>query len=265
MVDASRRLVTLTRAGFATRGLLYIVIAIFVMTTGRAEDPAGALEYLGQGGGRIFLLLMAAGLFGYGLWRLTDAIFNIEGHDKDRSGLGARLGAGASGLIHLLLAWQAVKFAQGASAASGSSPQENAQSMLTMPGGGVMLIIVGILLLVVGAFQIMKAVKGSYLEHLEPKIAKEAWVKWSGRFGYAARSVIFMITGFFFVSAGLSEQASEAGGMAEALRWLTNPWDLIVAVGILAFGLFSLIEARYRIIHPVPVESVGSRIKSKLN
>lgn len=264
MADASTRLVTLTRAGFATRGLLYIVIAVFVITTGRAEDPAGALEYLGQGVGRIFLLLMAAGLFGYGLWRLTDALFNIECHDKDRSGFATRLGAGASGLIHVLLAWQAVKFAQGASATSNSSPQENAQSMLTMPGGGIMLVVVGLILLVVGAFQIMKAVKGSFLEHLEPQIANKAWAKWSGRLGYAARSVIFMITGFFFVTAGLSEQANEAGGMAEALRWLTNPWDLIVAAGLFAFGLFSLIEARYRVIHRVPVKNWSAQLKSKL-
>lgn len=253
MVDASARLVTLTKAGFATRGVLYLVIAIFVITTGRTEDPAGALHYLGQGGGRIFLLLMAAGLFGYGLWRLTDAIFNIEGHDDDRSGIGARLGAGASGIIHLLLAWQAIKFSQGASAGSNSSPQENAQSVLTMPGGGVMLIIVGLLLFAVGAYQIVKAIKADFLKHLEPKVANEPWVKWSGRFGYAARGVIFLITSFFFVSAGLSKQASEAGGMADALRWLTSPWDVIVAAGLLAFGIFSLIEARYRIIHRVPV------------
>jgi hypothetical protein len=253
MADASARLVTLTRAGFATRGVLYLVIAIFVLTTGRAEDPAGALQYLGEGGGRIFLLLMAAGLVGYGLWRLSDGLFNIEGHSKDRSGVASRLGAAVSGIIHLLLAWQAIKFSRGADAASDSAPQENAQSMLTMPGGGVMLIVVGLVLLAVGAFQISKAIKASYLEHLEPKIAKEPWVKWSGRFGYAARGVIFIITSFFFVSAGLSEQASEAGGMAEALRWLTSPWDMIVAAGLLAFGFFSLIEARYRIIQRVPL------------
>ena len=64
MHDASARLLMLTRVGFATRGLLYIVIAIFVMTTGRTEDPSGALKYLGEGGGRILLLLMAAGLLG---------------------------------------------------------------------------------------------------------------------------------------------------------------------------------------------------------
>lgn len=265
MVDASARFVTLTRAGFATRGLLYIVIAIFVITTGRAEDPAGALQYLGQGGGRVVLLLMAAGLVGYGLWRLTDAIMNIEGHDDDHSGVGKRLGAGASGAIHLLLAWQAIKLSRGASESSGSSPEENAQSVLAIPGGATMLTTAGLVLLAVGAFQMVKAAKGSYLKHLEPKIANQPWAKWSGRLGYAARGVVFIITGFFFVSAGLSEQASEAGGMAEALRWLTSPWDIIVAAGLLAFGLFSLIEARYRIIHQVPVDNLGSRIKSKLS
>lgn len=265
MLEASAKLETLTRAGFATRGLLYIVIAVFVMTTGRAEDPSGALQYLGEGGGRILLLLMAAGLFAYGLWRLSDSIFNIEGHDQDRSGVGARLGAGASGLIHLLLAWQAIKFSNGAGAESGSSPQENAQSMLTMPGGALMLLIIGLILLAVGAYQIVKAFKGSYLKHLEPHIANQPWASWSGRFGYAARGVIFLITGYFFVTAGLSEEASEAGGMAEALRWLTNPWDIIVAAGLLAFGLFSLIEARYRKLHRVPVENMGAQIKSKMH
>jgi hypothetical protein len=265
MVQASARLVTLTRAGFATRGLLYIVIAIFVLTTGRAEDPAGALQYVGQGGGRIVLLLMAAGLVGYGLWRLTDAIMNIEGHDDDHSGLGKRLGAGASGVIHLLLAWQAIKLSRGSGAESGSSSQENAQSVLAVPGGATMLVVVGLVLLVVGGIQLVKAVKGSYLKNLEPQIASQPWAKWSGRLGYAARSIVFIITGFFVISAGLSEQASEAGGMAEALRWLTSPWDSIVAAGLLAFGLFSLIEARYRIIHQVPVENLGARIKSKLS
>lgn len=253
MVDASARLVTLARMGFATRGLLYIIIAIFVITMGREEDPAGALQYVGQGSGGVILYLMAAGLVGYGIWRLADAVMNVEGHADDRSGLGARLGAGTSGVIHLLLAWQAIKLAQGSGGQSSSSSQENAQSVLTMPGGALMLVIIGVVLIGVGVFQIIKAIKGGYLKHLEPAAAAAPWAKWSGLLGYTARGIVFVITGFFFVSAGLSEQASEAGGMAEALRWLTSPWDVIVATGLLAFGLFSLIEARYRIIQRVPV------------
>ena len=119
-------------------------------------------------------------------------------------------------------------------------------------------------MIAVGIFQTVKAVKGSYLDNLQPDAAKREWVKWSGRLGYLARSVIFMIAGFFFMSAGMAEQASEAGGMAEALKWLTSPWDMIVAAGLFAFGLFSLIEARYRIIHDVPVQNIGSRVKAKL-
>lgn len=74
----------------------------------------------------------------------------------------------------------------------------------------------------------------------------------------------FLITGGFLASAGLDKQASEAGDMAAALSWLNNPWDLIVAAGLFAFGLFSLIEARYRILHDVPVAGIGQKVKSKL-
>lgn len=264
MTDAANRLTTLTRMGFAARGIIYLVIAVFVMTNGRAEDPAGALSYLGEGDGKAFLLLITLGLLGYGLWRLCDAAFNIERHGNDRSGIAERLGAAGSGIIHLLLVWQAIKLLRGAAESEGMTAQESARSVLILPGGHLVLIAIGLLLIAVGMFQAVKAVKASYLDDLHPDAAKRPWVKWSGRLGYLARSVIFIIAGFFFVSAGMAEQASEAGGMAEALKWLTSPWDIIVAAGLLAFGLFSLIEARYRIIHDMPVESIGSRVKAKL-
>lgn len=263
MANAAR-LTMLTRLGFAARGLIYIVIAMLILTSGRAEDPAGALRYLGQGGGRILLLLMTLGLVAYGLWRLSDAAFNIERHGTDSSGVAERLGAAGSGLVHLFLAWQAVRLMRGAGAANEAGAQDSARSVLQLPGGEMLLIVGGLILLAVGAFQLMKAVKASYLETLEPQIARQPWAQWTGRLGYAARGLIFLIAGFFIVRAGLDEQASEAGGMAEALSWLTSPWDVIVAVGLLAFGLFSLVEARFRVLHDVPVDSIGQRVGSKL-
>ena len=53
-MTASTRLTLLTRIGFATRGLLYIVIALLVIRTGRSEDTSGALRYLGQGAVNLF-------------------------------------------------------------------------------------------------------------------------------------------------------------------------------------------------------------------
>lgn len=254
-MDASAQLTTLTRIGFATRGLLYIVIAMLVIRTGRAEDTSGALEYLGRGGGQLLLGIMAAGLLAYGLWRLADTIYNIERHASDSKGAIERAGAAASGLIHLLLAWQAVRLLQGV-ASTGDSTRQGTQTALDMPGGGTLVMLAGLVLLGVGVLQLLKAVKGSFLRHLDARAARHPVVQWSGRAGYAARGFVFMITSYFLLRAGFADEAGAAGGTSQALSWLANPWDALVAIGLLGFGLFSLVEARFRRLHDVPVDEV---------
>lgn len=249
------RLTMLTRLGFAARGLLYLVIATLVIRTGRAEDPSGALAYLAEGGGRVLLTLMAVGLLAYGLWRLADAALNIEGHEGGGKGLRERIGAGASGVVHLALAWQAVRLLHGAGEGGQSGGGAGA-----LPGGEVGLILAGLVLLAVGAFQLVKAAKCSFCRHLDASVAQQSWVKWTGRLGYSARGAVFMISGYFLLRAGLGAGARNAGGMEQALAWLDNPWDLIVALGLFAFGLFSLVEARFRRIHEVPVGEMARGI-----
>lgn len=263
-MDASAKLTMLTRIGFAARGLLYLTIAVLLIGTGRAESPSGALRYLGEGAGRWLLVVVAAGLVAYGLWRLADAVFDIERHGANPKDQAKRLGAGASGVVHLFLAWQAIRLIRGTGSSGGSGPAEQgAQTALTLPGGALMLVLAGAVLLGVGAYQLFKAVKGDFLRHLEPRIAHQPWAEWSGKLGYAARGIVFLISGGFLLGAGLQEQASQAGGMAQALSWLRSPWDLLVAVGLFGFGLFSLIEARYRMLHDVPVDGAVRRAASK--
>lgn len=262
MVDTTARLTTLTRLGFAARGMLYSIVAVLVLTAGRTEDLAGALRYLGQGGGRILLIIMTLGLVGYGIWRLSDAAFNIGRHGNDGSGIRERLASALSGSAHLFLAWQAVRLIRGASAASGNTADDYASSALSAPGGATALVVCGVLTIAVGALQLVKAAKCSFLDNLDPRAAHQAWAKWTGRFGYAARGVVFGIIGLFLARAGWASEASEAGGMAEALAWLEDPWDMIVAAGLLAFGLFSFIEARYRVLNDGRSGSIGERIRS---
>jgi hypothetical protein len=146
--DPSRTLTLLTRLGFAARGLLYIVIGFLVLRTGRTEDPAGALSVVAEGGGRTLLYLIIAGFLAYGLWRLSDAAFNIERHEPGKKGLAERAGAAASGIVHLILAWQAVRIVQSAGAGSGGGgTQEGAQTALQLPGGQLMLVVAGLVLL----------------------------------------------------------------------------------------------------------------------
>lgn len=249
---------TFTRIGFAARGLLYMTIGWLIFRTGRSEDLEGALEYVADGGGELLMMVVTAGFIAYGIWRLADALFNVENHPADGKGKRERLGAAGSGIVYLLLAWQAVGLIRGSgSSGGGDATQENARTALSLPGGEIMLVVAGIVLVLVGGYQLIKAAKASFLKHLKPGIAAQPWAKWTGQFGYAARGLIFIITGGFLFTAGMEEEAGEAGGIESALAWLDSPWDMLTAFGLFAFGLYSLVEARYRILHHVPVAELA--------
>ena len=252
------KLVWLTRLGFAARGLLYLVIAYLVIGTGRATDLTGALEYLREE--RALLIVILIGFLAYGFWRVTDALFDSEGHGDGKKGALGRVGAGASGSSYRCLAWQAWKLLKGDGGSSGNGAQEQAGTVMNLPGGTLLIEIGGVILFLAGLWQIKRAISGDFCKHLSPDIAHQPWVKWMGRGGYGARGVIFIVTAFFLISAGLNSDPSEAGGMQDALRWLSSPVNLIVAAGLALFGLFSLVEARFRQIHGPPVDRMAASL-----
>ena len=258
-LEPSRSLELLTRLGFAARGLLYIVIGVLVMRAGRAEDPAGVLEYLAAGTGRWLLFAMAAGFIGYGLWRVADAALGIESRGHDKEAL-KRFAAAISGGIHLYLAKQALEIALGDSQLSENGAREQAQELLQIPGGQLMLGAIALLLLGTGAYQLVIAQKCSFLAKLDGRV-HDSWVKWLGRAGYTARGAVFLIAGFFAGRAALENRASGVGGMEQALEWLSSPTDMIIAAGLLLFGVYGLVEARYRRIHTPHMHDLPDEVR----
>ena len=256
-MSQERGLVWLTRLGFAARGLLYLIIAWLAIGTGRTEDLTGALEYLR--GERALLMIILAGFLAYGFWRVTDALFDSEGHGEGKTGALGRVGAGASGIIYLFLAWQAWRLLKGDGGSEGGT-QEQAGTVMNLPGGTLLIVIGGVILFLAGLWQMKRAISGDFCKHLRPDIQHQGWVKWMGRGGYGSRGVIFLVTAVFLISAGLSGDPSEAGGMQDALRWMASPVNLIVAAGLALFGAFSLVEARFREINPPPVDRVASSL-----
>jgi hypothetical protein len=241
---------------------LYIVIALLVITTGRAEDQSGALDYLGSGFGKGLLILMTAGFIAYGIWRLSDAALNIEGHEDGPKGLGGRAAAAGSGIVYLFFAWRAIRLIEGASGGSGGGTDA---AVAQMHGDGTMLTIAGLILLAVGGYQLLKAAIAGFCKNLDTSVANQPWVKITGQIGYGARAIVFLISSYFLLRAGLAHDGgAPKPGMDHALSWLSNPWDVIVAAGLLMFGFFSFIEARFRRIHPVPVTGMTQQIRSKV-
>ena len=258
-----RQLEFLTRLGFAARGLMYMLVGFLAAWWGRAEDPSGALRYLHDETGKPVLLVMVVGFGAYSLWRLLGAWLDSEGHGSDRKGILIRLGGAGSGLIYLGFAYTAARLALGAGGGGGSGERARAgaATALSLPGGQALLIAAAAGFLVAGGYQIVKAARGKFLRHLGGAAANAHWAQITGRGGYAARGIVFLLVAWLFAQAALHHSASEAGGMHEALASLSRTMRLAVGTGLLLFGLFSLVEARYRRIGN-PSRKLEARLRS---
>jgi len=76
-------------------------------------------------------------------------------------------------------------------------------------------------------------------------------VEWLGKFGGMARGAVFMTAGIFLVVAAIQAKPQQAKGVDSSLRALAStplgPWLLVlVAIGLIMFGLFSFCQAKWR-------------------
>jgi hypothetical protein len=249
----------LTRLGFAARGMLYILIGFLVIASGRTEDLTGAIEYVGHGLGKVLLIAIAAGLATYSLWRLSDAALGTEHPGTDWKALGKRAVAGGIGVIYAYLSYKALRVIL-AGRAGTMGTAEQADTVLDLPGGDLVLSAVAIGLAIGGANQLWKAVHCKFMRRLREGAGRKEWIKWMGRLGYAARGIIFFVVAWTIYRAATNHKATEAGNLERALDILRGPYLVPIAAGLMLFGLFSLVEARYRTIHKPPTDQMKRRI-----
>lgn len=249
----------LTRLGFAARGMLYILIACLAIGTGRTEDLTGAIEYVGQGLGKVLLIGIGAGLATYSLWRLSDAAFGTEHPGSDWHALGKRAVAGGIGFIYAYLAYKALRVLL-AGRAGTMGTAEQADTVLDLPGGDWVLSAVAIGLAAGGASQLWKAVHCKFMRRLREGAGQKEWIKWMGRLGYAARGIIFFVVAWTVYRAATDHKATQAGNLESALDILRGAFLVPIAAGLMLFGLFSLVEARYRSIHKPPTDHIKRKL-----
>ncbi|WP_308514651.1 DUF1206 domain-containing protein [Sphingomonas flavescens] len=253
----------LARFGFVMRGLLYIVIAWLVIVNGRTEDLTGAMAYLGHGAGRGLLVFLAAGMAGYGAWRLCDAAFGMDSGRHHGKAWRKRIAAAGSGTIYLYLAWKACRFMLGYYAET-TSVHQNAATALHLPAGDIALGIAAAVLAGAGVVQFYKAASCSFLDDLS-EAASEPFARWVGRIGYTARGIIFLTVGWLLAKAALSHRAADAGGLEQALDALRGPLQFPIAAGLAFFGAYSIIEARYRTIHHPPTQQIKRKVAAAVD
>lgn len=251
----------LARAGYIAKGIVYIIVGMLALQAafsagGRTTSTAGALEAIvGQPFGRFLLGLVGIGLAGYALWRWVSAAIDAEKDGTDAKGVAARVGYVISGISYAILAYTALQLISGTGNGSGdSSTQDWTARLLAAPFGQGLVGMVGLIIIGNGLAQVVKGYKADFVKKMnlatvEPTQKKVAIL--SGRWGYIARGIVFAITGGFLINAARAADPKQAKGLGSALDLLAQqsfgPWLLgIVAAGLVAYGLFMFVEARYR-------------------
>ena len=251
--------VLLARLGYAAKGVVYIIVGVLATKAafgqgGQTTGSEGAIRTLAaQPFGQTMLWLVGIGLFGYALWRFIQAGVDPEHKGSDASGMAVRIGYAASGVIHGALAFYAIGLATGDGGGGGSSESVTAK-VLANPFGQVVVGIAGLAVIAYG----VKAAYRAYTRKYRDEVAfgqldarARRWVDRAGRLGLSARAVVFALIGIFLLRAAIQSDASEARGLEGALDTVAGqpygPWLLaLVAIGLVCYGVFSIVKARYR-------------------
>ncbi|MET7871155.1 DUF1206 domain-containing protein [Streptomyces cyaneofuscatus] len=251
------------RAGFGARGVIYVLVGALALQIalsgggGKQADRGGAIAEIAEKPfGKIVLWLLGIALVGMALWRLSEALFGSAGPDGGKAS--KRVMAAGRFVFYSFVAYSVLSFAAGDSGSGGGSSDQQSQDVtakvLGWPGGQWIVGIGGVAIACAGIWIAVRAIMRKYHKHLKmtemsQKVRRA--VDFTGVFGGSARGTVFATAGGFAIAAAIKHNPDQTKGMDDTLRSFTEtpvgPWLLVlIALGLVAFGIFSWFNARYR-------------------
>ncbi|MEH1807143.1 DUF1206 domain-containing protein [Nostoc sp.] len=243
----------LARLGYAAKGVVYFIVGLLAVQAaigsgGKTTNTTGALKaIIVQPFGKFLLSIVTLGIIGYVLWRLVQTFFDPEKSKKpiNAKRIAQGIGYAISALAYTGLALTSVKLIMGSVVGI---------YILAQPLGRWLIALTGMMVVSVGLSYLYKAYKGKFRHHLklsQMSLTEQSWAVRMGRFGIAARGIVFGIIGIFLMLAAIQSDGTQARGLGGALAVLTqHPFGLwllgVVGLGLIAYGIYSGIEARYR-------------------
>ncbi len=250
----------LERYGYLVRGLIYFIIGALAVQLamgagGATTDQTGAIALIGaQPLGKALLVLVAVGLAGYSLWGFVRAIFDPLGRGTEMKGIVERIGFLVSAVSYGALVIPTVQFLMNQPAGqSKGHPADLSAQLFAQPYGRWLVIGFGLSWIVAAAGQFYSAYTAHFIQDFRTNTMSAREFKWAsriGRFGFAARGVVFGLIGFFVIQSGLTMDPHKAQGFDGVLLKIAQaPYGTIllavVAIGLVAFGLYSALCARW--------------------
>ncbi len=259
--DDSRRVAHDAVSGFARLGLVaravfYLILAYLVCELavggggGRQANAHGALSAVASTWiGKVAIGATALGFAVFGVSRVVGAV-------RDGSvGTWRRTTTLLQGVFYVAMAWVPLSFLLG-NRSAGSEQQQHKETagLLHLPGGREIVVAIGVVVIVVCSFQIRTALSRGFEDGIDVSGAPRAvrtLLGVAGTVGIAARAIVFLPVGAFFIVAAVQADPRHAAGLDRELADLArHPWGpavlAMVALGLVIFAVYTLIEARYR-------------------
>jgi hypothetical protein len=253
----------LGRWGHVAIGLVYATIGVLAAQTalssgGDTTDSHGALGWIVQAPfGRVILAALALGFAGYATWRFMQTVRDTESKGATPMGILNRLAYACIGLTYGALALSALELARGRAESGEGSGDAAAQDwtawLLAQPFGQVLVAAAGLGIIGVSLVQFYLAYSGKCCDSLqtsELKQTQERLVRAGGRIGFSARGISLGIVGVLLLVAAYDARSDDVRGLGGALATLAQqpfgPWLLgVVACGLVVYGAFMMVKARY--------------------
>jgi hypothetical protein len=253
----------LARTGIVAKGLSFglvgaLAIKLAVGHGGSATSRQGALAQLAHHSfGKIALIALAIGFAAYALWRFVQAFAErADGDESDAKKWVKRAGYVGRGLIYAGLTLSTVKILTGSGGGQSQDTKTHKSTamVLSWPGGRYLVGAAGIVVIGAGLWNLYRGLARKFEDKWRVGKLSPTMKRWGGRagvVGHVARFVVFGLIGVFLTKAAIDYRPKDAIGLDGALRKLAHasygPWLLgLTAAGLIAYGIFCLVDARLR-------------------
>ena len=172
------------------------------------------------------------------LWGVIRAVFDPLHKGTDPKGIVERVGYAVSGLSYMLLAFATYGLITGGASAArngaqAAQTQQTTASILSKSWGPWVVGIAAVIVIGVGLSQIFQGLRRDFERQFQPyalSSSQRKWIDRLGRFGTAARGVVFTLVGMFLFLAAYHHDPSQAKGIDGVLAALLHqPYGAVAA------------------------------------
>ncbi len=236
-------------------GVVHVVIGAIAISVaigggGGRADQSGAMEQIARVPfGVVVLWVIVLGLAALGIWKIVEAFLERDSDAKKR--WGHRVTKVGTAIAYFAIAATALVYALGGRSDSSQSTTSLSASVLAAPGGVVLLVLVGLVVLGVGVAFFVRGIRKDFEQHLSLPAGKAGdGIRVLGTAGYVAKGIAVAVVGVLFALAALTHDPDKAGGLDAALKTLAElPFGQVilwlVGAGLILYGLFCFARARY--------------------